>query len=166
MPRTRSWNLLGGFSFRAFRRRAGFLHSDGFLRGYCLLWFVPRIAGGSFFDIAAAIARDLGKKLVTDDGTRFFDGDVFRGSVLIAMLDEQPRFSGAAAPAVRAHQHPGALQLFAVKTDLEVALCERGVHVGRFRRPGAFVPDHHGAATIFTLGDDAFETGVLDGMIL
>src|SRR5271170_5470534 len=107
MPRAPSRNLVGGFSFRAFRRRASLLHSDGSLRGYCLLWFVPRIACGSFFDIAAAIARDLSKELITDDGARFFDVDVFRGGVLIAMLDEQPRFSGAAAPAVRPHQHPG-----------------------------------------------------------
>src|SRR5271156_1705490 len=111
MPRAPSRNLLGGFSFRAFRRRAVLLRGDGFLRGHCLFWFVPRISGGSFFDIAAAIARDLRKKLVTDDGARFFDGDVFRGSVLVTMLDEQPRFSGAAAPAVRAHENPGALQL-------------------------------------------------------
>src|SRR5277367_5301965 len=149
-----SRNLVGGFSFLAFRRRAGLLHSDGFLRGYCLLWFVPRIAGGSFFDIAAAIARDLGKKLVTDDGTRFFDGDVFRGSVLIAMLDEQPRFSGAAAPAVRAHQHPGALQLFAVKTELEVALCGRAVHVRRLRRKAALIPFTKGAANEVALGNN------------
>src|SRR5271154_907044 len=111
MPRAPSRNLVGGFSFRAFRRRAGLLRGDGFPRGYWLFWFVPGIACGSFFDVAAAIARDLGKKLVTDDGAWFFDGDVFRESVLVAMLHEQPRFSGAAAPAVRANEHPGTLQL-------------------------------------------------------
>src|SRR5271168_99193 len=122
MPRALSRNLLGGFSFRAFRRRAGLLCSDGFLRGYCLFWFVPRIACGSFFDVTAAIARDLGKKFITDDGARSFDGHVFRGSVLIAMLDEQPRFPGTATPAMGANEHPGTVQLFAVKIDLQVAL--------------------------------------------
>src|ERR1700722_16308145 len=110
MPRALNRNLLGAFSLCALRRRASLLHSDGFFRGYCLFWFVPRITCGRLFDVAATIAGDLGEKLVTDDRARFFDRDVFRGSVLIAMLDQQPRFSGAAAPTVRANQHPGALQ--------------------------------------------------------
>src|ERR1700733_6341499 len=102
MPRTIPGILFRGFSRWAFRGRAGLF------RGCRLFGFESGIARGGFFDVAAAVTRDFREKFIADDGTWLFDGDVFRGSVLIAMLDQQPRFSGAAAPAVGAYQHPRA----------------------------------------------------------
>src|SRR5262249_49812293 len=60
------------------------------------------------------------------------------------------------------HKHPGAAQLLAVEREFEFA----GVEVAAGGTPTAAVPDHHGAAAVFALRDDAFEFAVLERVIL
>ena len=71
-----------------------------------------------------------------------------------------------AAPALRAHDHPRALQLLAVERELQVALREGRVHVRALRRPRAAVPHHDGAAAVLSAGDDSLERRVFEGMVL
>src|SRR6476619_391345 len=70
-----------------------------------------------------------------------------------------------ARPAVHAHQVPAAAELFALEGECEMALGEAFVWIV-FRLPVATVPDHDRAATIFTLGDRAFELVISYRMIL
>src|SRR4029077_10480914 len=93
-----------------------------------------------------------------------FRCDVSLGSKLIAVLDQEPR--RFAAESARAHEYPGTIQLDAVQRELQIALLERGVHVGHFRRPGAAVPYHDRTATVFAFRNDSFETAIFDGVIL
>jgi len=81
------------------------------------------------------------------------------------LFDEKPVIALFARPAVHAHQVPAAAELFALEGECEMALGEAFVWIV-FRLPMATVPDHHRAATIFTLGDRAFELVIGYRMIL
>src|SRR5262249_36441242 len=48
---------------------------------------------------------------------------------------------------------------------LELAFPLGRIDIGRFRRPGSSIPDHHGAAAVLTSGDYSLEIVVLDGVI-
>ena len=86
-------------------------------------------------------------------------------SALIVLFDEQPVVAFLAGPAMHADQVPAAVQLFALKGECEVALCQAFVRIA-FRLPMATVPDHHRAAAIFALRNRAFEFVVGYRMIL
>ena len=85
---------------------------------------------------------------------------------LVAVLDEQPGGLASRRPPARPHQHPRALQLLAVEPELQLALLQRRVHVLGLGSPRAAVPDHHGAAAVLALRNDALELVVLDRVVL
>ena len=74
-----------------------------------------------------------------------------------------PRLGGRAAP-----QHPAAPELLPGNRELQLALVQRRVDIGRLilRHPEAAVPQHDRAAAIFALRDRAFEVAIVEGMIL
>src|SRR5206468_2276355 len=74
----------------------------------------------------------------------------------IARLDKEPLLS------TRAHETPRSVELLAAHLELDRALAEGSLE----ELPRADVPDHHGAAAVFTRGDDALEARVLDRVVL
>ena len=96
--------------------------------------------------------------------SRMSGSDFSRGE-LVGRLDQQPRLLPFARALAHAHQMPVALELLAVQFEIEMALLHALVRIV-FRRPGAAVPDHHGAAAVLALRDGAFEFVVFDRMIL
>ena len=78
---------------------------------------------------------------------------------------EKPVVAFFARPAMHSYQVPAAAELFALKGECEMALCQAFVWIA-FRLPMATVPDHDRAATIFTLRDRAFEFVIGYRMIL
>jgi hypothetical protein len=124
-----------------------------------------RVAVGGLLDVASLVARDLEQEPAGDDRARLLLRDVLRAGVLVPMLDQEPR-GPLLAPAPRADQDPGAVELLAVQGELELALLQGGVHVVDLRSPGAPVPDHHRAAAVLPLRDDSLERVVLDGVVL
>ena len=90
---------------------------------------------------------------------------------LVAMLDQQP-VGALAAPAstfiavpFHAHQHPAAVQAFALKDELEVALLQAFVRI-TLRQPVAAIPQLHRAAAILAFGNGALEVAVVERMVL
>ena len=84
--------------------------------------------------------------------------------MLVPVLDEQPL-----AAASRADERPRSRQLLAEQHKLQLALGELAIHVGvvtelvvGHRRPHPSVPDHHGAAAVFALGNHALELVVVE----
>ena len=89
-------------------------------------------------------------------------------AALVAVLDQEP---GAASPSPAARpacaRAPTSRASFLPSSaNLSSPFCERRVDVGRLRRPRAAVPDHHRAAAVLALRDDALELGVLDRVVL
>src|SRR5262249_47755732 len=107
-----------------------------------------RIAGRGFLHVAAVIARNLEEQPLGDDRARPLFGQVTRGSLLSAVLDQEPcgaRFSRARA---QPDEHPCPLQLLSAQSELEIALLQSRVDIGRFGLPGSVVPDHDRAAAV------------------
>src|SRR5260370_19364502 len=73
-------------------------------RGLHLLLHIGRIARCRLLDVTAGFLSDLPEKAAGQCRARLFDCDVLGGSILIAMLDQQPRRpSSPASEASRAH---------------------------------------------------------------
>src|SRR5688500_14784179 len=66
---------------------------------------------------------------------------------------------------MHAHEMPAAMQLGPLEPEIEMALLVAALRIA-FRLPGAAVPDHHGPAAVFTLGNRALEFVVFDRVIL
>ncbi len=68
---------------------------------------------------------------------------------------------------MHADERPLSFELGAVQDELQRALAQALVDVGErgLRLPCALVPEHHRAAAVLALGDDALEPAVLDGMV-
>ena len=96
--------------------------------------------------------------------SRMSGSDFLRGE-FVGRLDQEPRLLPFARALAHAHQMPVALQLLAVQLEIEMALLHALVRIV-LRRPGAAVPDHHGAAAVLAFRDGAFELVVFDRMIL
>src|SRR5271156_3852068 len=85
--------------------------------------------------------------------------------VLVIFLDQEPiRLSLFSRFSAHADKHPFALQFLAVKDELEIAFGQSLVRVAQ-RFPGTFIPQHHRAAAILTLGNGAFEAAVFHRVI-
>src|SRR5258706_5370939 len=85
---------------RALRTRKGFLFWRSARR------FCHRISSCGLFHITPFIASDFGKKAITNDGSRRFDGNVVLGGVRISVLDEQPRPVRPASITSRSNEYP------------------------------------------------------------
>ena len=131
-----------------------------------LLDLFDRIARRGLLDVAALVKRDFRQQSVRDGGPRARLGDVLVGREGVAMLDEEPGRLLRRAPAFRPHENPRALELLALKGELQVALRERRIHVGSLRCPRAPVPDHHRAAAVFAGRDDSFKGRVFPRVVL
>ena len=129
------------------------IHAAGFCR-HERFWR-PALARGDLFHRAA---RGDGTILVENIVGLAFPGE------LVAVLDQEPVGALAAAAVVaHAHQHPTAVQLFAIKRELQVALLEAGL--GSVGFPVAAVPELHRAAAILVPGNGAFEIAVIERMV-
>jgi hypothetical protein len=77
---------------------------------------------------------DVGKKLLRYYRAGFLDHDIAGGCVSIAMLDQEPfglrRFSDGSS-----HQSPGAVELGAIKGELQLAFTKGLTNVWGFRKP-------------------------------
>src|SRR5690606_18437866 len=60
---------------------------------------------------------------------------------------------------------PAAAELLALEREIELPVAEPALHRS-LGPPDAAVPEHHGAAPVLTLGDQAFEVAVLERVIL
>ena len=124
----------------------------------------PRLECQTFF-LSAAISSMV--RPVTARVRHLFQ-DVrigFLAGEFVGRLDQQPRLLPLAGPLAHPHQMPVAVELLAVQLEIEMALLHGLVRIV-VRRPGAAIPDHHGAAAILALRDGAFELVVFDRMIL
>jgi len=85
---------------------------------------------------------------------------------LVALLDQEPVVA-ALLPRATAHAHesPAALEVLAMKDELELSL---GVALAGvpLRLPGPVVPDHDGAAAVLTGGNGTLEGAVVERMVL
>src|SRR4030095_16211628 len=114
--------------------------------------------------------RDFLDRAPADDAVRrgVDDGAVPGFRIRVLFLDEEPclvaRFAAVSA-AARSHQHEAALELLAVERELELAfpVARDRIALGI---PRAAIPYHHGTAAVFAFRYDAFESTVLDRMIL
>ena len=86
------------------------------------------------------------------------------------MLDEKPVLALAeiAVPALHAHEHPAAPELFASDGEFELALPQgrtdvRGLLVGH---PEPAIPEHYRAATVFAFGNRSLEIPIVERMVL
>ena len=70
------------------------------------------------------------------------------------------------ASAAHAHQGPAAVELLAVEPELEAPFLVGRARVVADGRPGAAVPEQHGAAAVLPLGDDPLEAAVVDRVVL
>src|SRR5690606_35086172 len=88
---------------------------------------------------------------------------VFRPRKLVVGLDQQPVVALFAGAARHANQMPAALQLLALKLELDMTLCKAllDVEVGF---PLSAVPDNDRAAAILSLRDRAFEVAIVQRM--
>src|SRR5262249_57628294 len=84
---------------------------------------------------------------------------------LVMRLDEQPVLALLARAATHAHEMPRAGELLAVEREIELALLEPALGIA-LGLPGAAIPDHHGAAAVLALRDDAFALVVFDRVVL
>src|SRR5271165_3108820 len=81
--------------------------------------FRLRIAGSSLFHVATVVACNVGQQAVRYRRVRLLPGDVRVGGVLVAVLNQQPRWlASVATPTGSAYQSPGALQLLAMEREL------------------------------------------------
>src|SRR6185436_16770625 len=120
-----------------------------------------RVAGGRLLDVASLIACDLSKETLRSYRARLCDRDVGRVGGGVAPFDQQPLLRPGA------NERPAPLELSAVEREAQFALLQRdgGIDiVEHLVRP--LVPDHHRAAAVFALGDDAFESRVLERVVL
>ena len=97
-----------------------------------------------------------------------------RARPFVAMLDQQPVGALAPSPTVlglavplHPHEHPRPVQALARERELQVALGDlrvgRGVPLGR---PGAAIPELHGAAAILAVRDRALEIAIQQRVVL
>src|SRR5579871_4721315 len=103
-------------------------------------------------------------------GLSLGDAGLRRGTLeFVVLFDEQPvgLGVGAAGAAMHADERPLALQLSAMKDELERAFAQAVIDIGvsRLRFPGALVPQHDGAPTVLPLGDDSFKAAIFHGMV-
>jgi len=94
--------------------------------------------------------------------------DQIIGAAGIGVVDlaEQPVLALLAGPRFHADEQPFALHPCPVEDEMEMALVDVLRALARDRLPGAAIPQHHAAATIFALGDHALEIGVAHRMVL
>src|SRR5438270_9406912 len=78
-------------------------------RGRLRLRQSSRIARGGLLHISAGGLRDLREEATRQSGARLFERDILRGSIPIAVFDQQPR-TAFASKSTRAHEYPGDLQ--------------------------------------------------------
>jgi hypothetical protein len=109
--------------------------------------------GGDLLDGAA---RQHARRLAGDDVDAI-------ARVVVAALEQEPVL--AAIAGAGPHQVPAAAQLLAVQRERQLALRHAVARVA-LGLPGAAIPDHHGAAAVLALGDDALEVGVVERMVL
>ena len=115
---------------------------------------------------AVGFRRDLVEVATGRDAQRLFLGDRFSGlRVFIAFLEKKP---GPLAlfgfSASFANEHPASVELFTVEDEFQMAFLQSFGPIAD-RLPEAFVPDHHGPAAIFALGNDPLEAAVFDRVI-
>src|SRR5581483_8497094 len=89
-------------------------------------------------------------------------GDERRHDEFVGALEQEPC---RALGRLGADQRPAASQALAEELEVEMAVLQR-LHRIVLRTPGAVVPDVHDAGAVVTFGDGAFETAVLERMIL
>ena len=99
----------------------------------------------------------------SDDAVRFLFHDIsITARELVPRLEEQPALVFlAVAAGLGSHEVPAAAQLVPLDRELEVPLRVSGSSIAN-RRPGALVPDHHGASAILPLRDRALEVRVVE----
>src|SRR6185369_2973894 len=92
---------------------------------------------------------------------------IVRVGKVVCDLLQHPRLRLLAGLRLQAEHHPLALHAVAFEGEVEVPLFDglAGV-LARIRDPAPLVPQHHRAAAIFALGDRAFESAVVQGMVL
>jgi hypothetical protein len=140
--------------------RAGDLGSGGSCAVAAVSIRVPHAIAGARDFLERPPGRDA-PGLALDDR-----GAAGRGG-LVTLLDEEPAAVViAAAPAgADPHERPPTGELFALQRELQ-----RAGAVGLVRiadgLPGAAIPQKDGAAAVLSLGDDALEAAVVEGMIL
>ncbi len=85
---------------------------------------------------------------------------------LIPFLDQQPVVRALARGAcAHAHKHPTPSQPFTMQLEFEMAVCIPLCGIAK-RIPCPAVPHHHRAAAIRPFGNDPFEVGIGEGVIL
>ena len=166
---TRAGDFCGLFFYAAALRRFGALGCGlGLSRGFGLRRSLRLVAGAAVgMPDLLLLRRDLFHGPAGGGAVRHLLQNIrigFLAGELVAALDQKPRLLPLAGPRVHAHQMPMAVKLVAVQLEVEMALLHGLVRVF-VRRPGALVPDHHRAAAILALGDDALELVVFDRMI-
>ena len=112
------------------------------------------------------IAPDLVHRAPSAHARREACDAVVVARVSVALLDEEPVVLAAVAFARRqAHEHPGAVQPFALQDELQLASAQILVHVAQ-GLPRPFVPEHHDAAAVLALRNGTFEVAVVERMVL
>ena len=87
-----------------------------------------------------------------------------RSCILVALLDQEPRFVLVILPAATSHEHPAAVQLLAIEIELHASFA---VVLDRIasRNPDAAIPQQHRPRPILPGRYGALEGAVLDGMV-
>ena len=121
--------------------------------------------------LAALAAGDLLNRAAAHHRTRLLVQNILvarAARVFVLGLDEQPivmtLVAGIVRPSAHAHQVPVAVQLLAVKLEVQMSLGVTLVRVVVWR-PRPAIPDCDRAAAVFAGRDGAFERVVFDRMV-
>ncbi len=87
-----------------------------------------------------------------------------RSRLVVALLDQEPRFLGF-APALHPHERPAAAEFLPCKREPEVPVTIGATRIA-VGNPRAGVPDHDRPRTVLALGDHALEARVLERVVL
>src|SRR5262245_5166534 len=120
---------------------------------------VPHAIAGARDFLQRTAGRDAARLAVDDRGAAGRGG-------LVTLLDQEPAsVVPAAAPAADPYERPPSRELLALERELQ-----RAGTVGLVRitdgLPGAAIPQQDGAAAVLSLGNDALEVAVVEGVIL
>jgi hypothetical protein len=130
---------------------------------------LPRPAGAELVAVPDPIG--LGSHLVVGPPAEHRAG-VLLGvpsldGVVVSLVQQQPLRLPGAVVTTLADQHEATAQLLGGDVEVQRALGDLALRVGVVgRRPGPPVPDDDVAAAVLAGGDDPFEVGVLDRVVL
>lgn len=138
----------------------------------------PLVAGRGFFGESGELGgHGFGERIGLESGEDLLHGatggdageSVF-GKVeigvveLVLFFDHEPIFVGLAFSRFDFEEHPFALESVPAKHDFDIAFGEAFFEIAD-DGVGADIPEHHGAGSVFTFWDDAFECEVFDGVV-